>query len=342
MQPRLWGEPFRLATRTRRVRATCAVRNATAAIALAAAATAAAQVNRPPLAGEPLGLTGEAIYPAFESWGPDKNGDALLLLGYYNRNKNQTIDVPIGPDNRIEPDGPDHGQPTHFYPGRQHGVFAIRVPKDAAERRYTWTLTANGQTSVVTFWANPPYWVNFYRHPANSNEPPIIRLTRDGAAMTGPPGGIAQTLQAAVGTPLPLTVLASDVPMQERAEQEELDARARATSPTARADAAVAVVGDQVIGIGVARPAGTPASRAPDIIVNWREHRGPARVSFAPERIPLVTKGDPKTVVEAATTATFGVPGDYVIRAQVNDTSGDGGGGEQCCWTTALIRVVVK
>jgi len=29
-------------------------------------------------------------------------------------------------------------------------------------------------------------------------------------------------------------------------------------------------------------------------------------------------------------------------RAQVNDTSGDGGGGEQGCWITALIRVVVK
>jgi hypothetical protein len=30
------------------------------------------------------------------------------------------------------------------------------------------------------------------------------------------------------------------------------------------------------------------------------------------------------------------------VRAQVNDTSGDGGGGDQCCWTTALVRVVVR
>lgn len=317
------------------------------AIALGTVATAdLAQVSRPPLSLEPLGLTGEAIFPAFEGWGPDKNGDTLLLLGYYNRNKNQTIDVPIGPDNRIEPDGPDYGQPTHFYPGRQHGVFAIRVPKDFGTRRLTWTLTANGQTSVVSFWTNPAYWVNFYKHPANSNEPPIIRLTRDGPTMTGPPPAIARTLTAVVGTPVPLAVWASDVPMLEREVEAELTARARATSPAARAADTVAVVGDQVIGIGGARAAAgaAPAAPAPrpDITVNWREHRGPARVTFAQERIPLVTKGDPKVVAEAATTATFTVPGEYVVRAQVNDTSGDGGGGEQCCWTTALVRVVVK
>jgi hypothetical protein len=317
----------------------------TAAIALTAAATVAAQINRPPLSLEPLGVSGEAIFPAFEGWGPDKNGDTLLLLGYYNRNKNQELDIPVGPDNRIEPDGPDYGQPTHFYAGRQHGVFAIRVPKEFGQKRLTWTLTANGQTSVVSFWTNPAYWVNFYKHPANSNEPPVIRLARDGPAMTGPPPAIAQTLNAVVGTPVPLTVWASDVPMVEREVEAELTARARATSPAARAADAVAVVGDQVIGIGGARPAAAPGAEPPvrpDITVNWREHRGPARVTFSQPRIPLVTKGDPKVVQEAATTATFTTPGEYVIRAQVNDTSGDGGGGEQCCWTTALIRVFVK
>ena len=35
-------------------------------------------------------------------------------------------------------------------------------------------------------------------------------------------------------------------------------------------------------------------------------------------------------------------PGEYVLRAQVNDDSGDGGGGEQCCWTNALVKVNVK
>jgi hypothetical protein len=81
--------------------------------------------------------------------------------------------------------------------------------------------------------------------------------------------------------------------------------------------------------------------RTPDVTVNWRKHRGPGEVTFEQDRIPLFTNRDPAAVLEAATTATFAAPGEYIVRAQVNDTSGDGGGGDQCCWTTALVRVSV-
>jgi len=301
-----------------------------------------AQVPRAPLDREPLGARGEAIFPAFEGWGPDKTGEnLLLLLGYYNRNKDQELVIPIGPNNRIEPMGPDYGQPTHFYTGRQHGVFAIKVPKDFGNTRLTWSLTANGQTSTISFWVNPPYWVNFYKHQANSNEPPVIRLTRDGRTLTGPPVDIAQTLSGDVGRPVPLTLWASDVPTQERDVEDELAARSRATSP--RSSDAVAIIGGQVIG-GARASGATEAARTPppDITVIWRKHSGPGDVAFAHGRIPLVTKRDPNVFLEASTTATFSAPGEYVVRAQVNDTSGDGGGGEQCCWTTALVRVTVK
>ena len=76
--------------------------------------------------------------------------------------------------------------------------------------------------------------------------------------------------------------------------------------------------------------------------MNWRRHSGPGEVTFAQDRIPLTTDRNPAAVLEAATTATFDAPGEYVVRAQVNDTSGDGGGGDQCCWTTALVRVSVS
>lgn len=314
------------------------------AVLVCAHVTGGAQQPRAPLVLEPLGTRGEAIFPAFEGWGPDKSGGrTLILLGYYNRNRTQELDIPIGPDNRIEPDGPDYGQPTHFYTGRQHGVFTIAVPKDFGNKKLTWTLTANGQTSTITFWLNPPYWINFYKHPANANEPPVIRLTRDGAALTGPPLGIAQTLSGTAGKPVPLTVWASDVPTQESEAEAELAARTRATNAT-RAPGSVAIVGGQVIGnAGASAPSdGAAASVPPDVIVNWRKHRGPGEVRFAQERIPLVTKRNPTVSLEASTTATFSVPGEYVVRAQVNDTSGDGGGGEQCCWTTAHVRVTVK
>ena len=33
---------------------------------------------------------------------------------------------------------------------------------------------------------------------------------------------------------------------------------------------------------------------------------------------------------------------EYWLRAQINDSSGDCGGGDQCCWTSAHVRVIVK
>ena len=302
-----------------------------------AIATPGAQVPRAPLMLEPLGSRGEAIFPALEGWGPDRSGENLLiLLGYYNRNGSQEFDIPIGPDNRIEPDGPDYGQPTHFYTSRQHGVFTIKVPNDFGNKRLTWSLTANSQTSTIAFWLNPPYRIDFFKHAANGNEPPVIRFARDGATMTGPPVGIALTLSGTVGQPVPLTLWASDVPTQATEVEDALAARARTATP--RAPDPVAIIGGRII--GGAKTGDAPA-QPPDITVNWR-HRGPGGVTFAQDRIPLVTKHDPKLVLEATTTATFSAPGEYVVRAQVNDTSGDGGGGEQCCWTTAHVRVNVR
>jgi len=327
----------------RPARATPPWLGAIAVFALAMAMSSWAQQPRAPLALEPLGTRGEAVFPAFEGWGPDTSGENLLLLGYYSRNKSQDLVIPIGPDNRIEPDGPDYGQPTYFYAGRQHGVFAIKVPKDFGTKKLTWTLRANGQTSVVSFWLNPPYWINFYKHLANGNEPPVIRFLRNGPTLTGPPVGIAQTLSGTVGQPVSLTLWASDVPTQATAAEEELAARNRALT-AARAPESVAIIGSQVIGGGAARGAGAAGVRVapPDITVNWKKHRGPGEVTFAQGRLALITKGDPKLVLDATTTATFSVPGEYVVRAQVNDTSGDGGGGDQCCWTTAHVLVNVK
>ena len=65
-------------------------------------------------------------------------------------------------------------------------------------------------------------------------------------------------------------------------------------------------------------------------------------MKFADDVIRLFNGGDTDKVMEATTTATFSASGDYMLRAQVNDDSGDGGGGEQCCWTNALVKVTVK
>ncbi|MGD1095663.1 MAG: hypothetical protein ABSB35_27180, partial [Bryobacteraceae bacterium] len=72
-----------------------------------------------PLPGEPFHNAGNSITGALEGWFPNPDGSFSILVGYYNRNLQQAIDIPIGASNRIEPGGPDRGQPTHFLPGRQ-------------------------------------------------------------------------------------------------------------------------------------------------------------------------------------------------------------------------------
>lgn len=298
-------------------------------------ATGLAQQRRTPLPAEPLGRTGEAIFPAFEGWGHHTDGSMVLLLGYYNRNSSQAYDIPIGPDNRIEPGGPDFGQPTHFDPRQSHGIFGIKVPKDFGNKKLTWTLTANGQTSTVSFWMNPPYFVDFFKHAASGNSPPIVRVAANGPTHSGPPVEVAQTLSATVKQPLPLRLWVSDAPSTNPGAEDELaDIRSR----TSVVDP-VAIIGDQTFG---GRTGGRPRGPRPDVTVTWKLHRAPGAVTFAQNRIGAVTKGDPKTVVEAATTATFAQPGEYMLRAQVNDDSGEDGGGDQCCWTNVLVRVNVK
>ena len=35
-------------------------------------------------------------------------------------------------------------------------------------------------------------------------------------------------------------------------------------------------------------------------------------------------------------------PGEYLLRVQANDESGEGGGGFQCCWTNTYVKVIIK
>jgi hypothetical protein len=78
-------------------------------------------VSAQQLPSEPRREFGTSITGAFEGWFDNPDGSRSFLVGYLNRNTTQAVDVPIGPNNRIEPGGPDMGQPTHFLPGRQVG-----------------------------------------------------------------------------------------------------------------------------------------------------------------------------------------------------------------------------
>jgi hypothetical protein len=174
-----------------------------AAIALGCAVLAAQQMPMGPLHD-----SGQSVTPAFEGWFPNPDGSFSILFGYLNRNTKQELDIPVGAGNRIEPGGPDRGQPTHFLPGRNWGVFTITVPKDFGSTKIVWSITTNGVTtetpaSHAELWELSPF------RDANGNTPPWL-----GFADTGPfindPRGPSKSLTAAVGNLVPLPLWVAD------------------------------------------------------------------------------------------------------------------------------------
>ncbi len=109
---------------------------------LAAAVTLAASL--PMSAQAPK--SGQNIAPVYEGFETNPDGSFNLLFGYYNRNWEEEINVPVGPGNSLEPGGPDQGQPAHFFPRRNQFVFRVHVPADFGDKEVVWTLTSYGVT----------------------------------------------------------------------------------------------------------------------------------------------------------------------------------------------------
>ena len=247
---------------------------------------------------EPTHESGANVTGAFEGWYRASDGGFNLLLGYFNRNTKQELDVPIGPNNRIEPGGPDRGQPTHFLSGRQWGMFVLKVPKDFGSNKLTWTLTVNGKTSTIPASLHPDYEISPLKEEAVGNTPPVLRFDPQGPSAQGPQG-ITVERAATLANPLELKVWVTD------------DGKFTSSSGA------------------------RPKRVVEPITLRWTKYRGPGTVTFANAR-PAVANGS------ATTTAKFSEPGDYVLHLLVNDSSGDGGGGFQCCWTNGEVKVAVK
>ena len=93
--------------------------------------------------------TGAPVAPVFEGWEPNRDGTFNLYFGYQNRNWDEELDIPVGPDNSFSPGPADRGQPTHFLVNRQKLVFAVVVPKDFGNQTLVWTLVSHGSTQTV-------------------------------------------------------------------------------------------------------------------------------------------------------------------------------------------------
>ena len=255
---------------------------------------------------EPLRDSGQAVTGAFEGWFPNADGTFSLLVGYYNRNSKQELDIPIGPENKIEPGPADQGQPTHFLAGRMFGIFTVKVPKDFGAKKLTWTLTVNGMTTVIPLNLKELYQVQPFND-ATENQPPYIGFDEKGPFVQGP-AGQSTTMTATVGAPLSLPLWVAD-------------------------NASVV-------------PGATAPRTPPVVLTWSRfRGPGPVKfASDKPAAEPATFAAPPKMgfMGKAVTTVTFSEPGDYVLRVVANDWSGDGGRGFQCCWSNAQVKVSVR
>jgi len=185
-------------------------------VLLSVASTAQSQ----PGARYPLGPNapaGAGIAPYFDGWYANPDGSVTLSFGFMNRNASGAVDIPIGPDNRIEPAQFSGMQPTHFpvvrysaFGGkRERGVFAVRVPKG-----YTgdvvWTLRHNGVTYSVPGRAISDYYKLSYTPQAAGSMMPVVRFSADGPASNGREGVTTGPLRIGVGKPLDIRVWMED------------------------------------------------------------------------------------------------------------------------------------
>jgi hypothetical protein len=272
---------------------------AAAMIVAAGLLTGSAQGQLPGV--EPLHDSGQDVTPSFEGWFPNGDGTFSLSFGYMNRNLKEVVDIAIGPNNRMEPGGPDRGQPTHFLARRNMGVFTVTVPKDFGRQRLTWTLNRNGRANSTTGHLDDRWRIDVTEEVTIKNEAPVIRFEAGGASAMGTRPIVRSTTVAFPG-PVTLDVFATD---NEPPPPPPLPGR-------------------------TARP------REPVLTTTWQKYRGPGTVTFAAAR-PTI---DPATA-RSTTTATFSEPGEYWLRVVTNDGSGPTGGAGQCCWTNGLVKVTV-
>jgi hypothetical protein len=268
------------------------------------------------LPGAPKLAFGASVTPAYDGWFDNADGTHSYLVGYYSRNWTEEVDIPIGPNNHFEPGPVDRGQPTHFLPNRNFGMFLITMPKEwGPTDRIWWVLTLNGITTRVPFHRSPDFNLTPLKGSEEASngtydEPPTLRFAQGGPAIKGPMANPTNAISktAKVNVPMPLQLFVED--------------DAHYTNGTNAA------------------PTRTPTLVSAVV----EKYRGPGGLWADGFNYFTTTKGG--KILEpyaghAEGEITFYAAGDYIVHVTINDTTGKGGGASGCCWTTAMIKVNV-
>jgi hypothetical protein len=253
-------------------------------LALASAVLLLAGAAGPSAGAQVSFARGQDISPTFDGWEQNPDGTYTLHFGYFNRNSEQEVDVPVGPDNNFDLGG-DRGQPTHFLPARKWWVFKTVVPADwPKDRRLVWTLTTFGKTSQAKGWLQPEWEVDSDLIAKNA--------ARDPSLMTS---GTNET----------------DLDHQNRPPT--ITAPAAETVRVAETLTLTATAVDD----GRPKPIPDPAGRLQQgVRVRWIVYRAAGKVQLSPDIMSQRLYGKPATL---ETKVTFAQPGAYRLRAIASD-----------------------
>ena len=274
---------------------------------------------------------GQNVSPAYEGWEQNADGSFNFLFGYMNRNWEEELSVPVGPDNNIEPGGPDQGQPTRFLPRRNRFMFRIRVPKDWGQKELIWTLTTRGKVEKAYATLRPDLFVDDVviasetgslgagtsSPEIRSNKPPGVKI--DGESQR----------RVRVGEPLTLVAWVTDDGIPKPRASGLAGALARPGNTSALGPLAA-----QLRTPGLIPPSRVTVGKRNGLHLSWFVYRGEGDVTFDQPQIkvwedtraganspwsplwqPPAWPADGKQTV----TMTFAQPGTYVIRSRADD-----------------------
>jgi hypothetical protein len=233
--------------------------------------------------------SGQSVVPYFEGWIRNPDGTFDLVFGYFNRNWEQELAIPAGPDNTVELGGPDAGQPTFFLPRRQRFVYRVTVPKDFGKKEVVWSITANGRTEHAFGSLIREQEITERVVLTNGGYNPGLTDPNKPPSVT-----VAPTPRVIAGEPVTLTVAVAD------------DGLPKPRAIAVPRQASSSTFGGQInSSTGSPRPAG--------LTVSWMQYGGPGKVAFDSTGSLAVTNG------EAVTTARFAQPGTYQLIVSASD-----------------------
>lgn len=271
--------------------------------------------------------TGLPVIPVMEGWVANEDGSRRISFGFINRNT-EAVDIPLGPDNYIEPIEFDGHQPTHFHTGRGTGVFAVTVPADRMTEDVWWYLrTGDGELLKVPGRSGvPAYELDFVRPRPQGSLQPLAGFGEEGPRSSGLFARLEDYAgQVQAGEPVTLTVNVADP-----SERDPSDPRFGEPLP-------IGVRFNKWQGPGDVTFARHESMQVPE---NPYDEDDPDWSSWeAPEPNDLQVAG-PSGIVRVI--ARFSEPGAYVISVKVDNFSApDSTDRDQCCWTNIFQRITV-